>query len=164
MSKKLGIVLAVFCCIAVVLSVISLVTANCSKKTQDAQPAEKTETASPADASDAEEEEEKDLQYVMYLGTNDKDTNEPVFEPEEAKEKAEDILIEYFGGYTIQEAFGGWKDGDVNYQEYSIVIYLSDTTPEQVHEAADKLIEVFHQSSVLIQANETTTEFYSGNN
>lgn len=47
------------------------------------------------------------MQYVLYLGTNDKDTNKPVFEPEEAKAKAEDILIEHFGGYTIQEANGG---------------------------------------------------------
>ena len=42
------------------------------------------------------------------------------------------------------------------------MIYLSDTTREQVHAAADELIRVFDQSSVLIQANETQTEFYSG--
>jgi hypothetical protein len=25
---------------------------------------------------------QKDIQYVLYLGTNDKDTNAPVFQPE----------------------------------------------------------------------------------
>ena len=97
-------------------------------------------------------EKAKDIQYVMYLGTNDKDTNEPVFTPEEAKEKAIEVLLKRFGGYTIQEANGGWVDGDKVYKEYTLVIYLSDTTEENVHEAAKELIEVFHQSSVMIQA------------
>lgn len=38
------------------------------------------------------------------------------------------------------------------------------STLDKVHAAADEMIDVFHQSSVLIQANETTTEFYAGNN
>ena len=105
-----------------------------------------------------------DIQYVLYLGTNDKDTNEPVFTPEEAKEQAEAILLEHFGGFTIQEASGGWIDGETVYQEYTLVIYLSDTDLAHVHAASDALIDVFHQSSVLIQANQTTTEFYSGAN
>ena len=130
------------------------------------------ETAQPAEAADAEpvqtdaaadEAEDKDVQYVMYLGTNDKDTNEPVFDHEQAKEKAKEILIDSFGGYTIQEAEGGWKadDGSVA-QEYTLVIYLSDTTLEDVHAAADKMLETFNQSSVLIQENPTKTEFYDG--
>ena len=106
-------------------------------------------------------EEASDVQYVLYLGTNDKDTNKPVFTQAEAMEKAKEILIRYFGGYTIQEASGGWIDGGTEYQEYTLVIYLSDTTPETVHAAADELIEVFHQSSVLIQENPSRTEFYS---
>ena len=101
------------------------------------------------------------VQYVLYLGTNDKDTNKPVFTQAEAMERAKEILLRHFGGYTIQEAHGGWVDGDTAYQEYTLVIYLSDTTQEQVHAAADELIAVFNQSSVLIQANPTATEFYS---
>lgn len=115
----------------------------------------------PADAEQAQDT--ASTQYVMYLGTNDQDTNKPVFTQTEAMEKAKEILVQHFGGYTIQDAQGGWKgeDGTV-YQEYTLVIYLSDTTEEQVHQAADELIRVFNQSSVLIQANPTQTEFYSG--
>ena len=102
-----------------------------------------------------------DIQYVMYLGTNDKDTNKPVYTQAEAMEKAKDILIRHFGGYTIQEANGGWIDGGSEYQEYTLVIYLSDTTLDAVHAAADEMLEAFNQSSVMIQANPTTTEFYS---
>ena len=107
---------------------------------------------------------EYDTQYVLYLGTNDKDTNEPVFTPDVCKQKAIEVLLNHFGGYTIQEANGGWIDGDKVYTEYTLVIYLSDTTIEDVHAACDELVQIFHQSSVLIQANQTITEFYSGKN
>ena len=144
MSRKLGIVTIILCLVAVCLSGVSLVS---SLKMQ------------PTAAQTQE-----DVQYVLYLGTNDKDTNQPVLPEEDAKAMAEEILLNHFGGYTIQNANGGWIDGDKVYQEYTLVIYLSDTDSEQVHAAAAELIDVFNQSSVLIQANRTTTEFYSGNN
>ena len=99
----------------------------------------------------------------MYLGTNDKDTYEPFGTAEEAKAKVDEVLTKHFEGFAIQEANGGWtnENGTVDH-EYTIVILLSDTTSEKVHAAADDLIREFNQSSVLIQANETKTEFYSG--
>ena len=141
MSKKAGAAAIILSILAIAVSVVALV--FCLKPSKEETP-------------------KMDTQYVLYLGTNDKDTNEPVFTPEEAKTKAEAILIDHFGGYTIQEASGGWIDGDTEYQEYTLVIYLSDTDLAQVHSAADEMIEQFHQSSVLIQANQTITEFYSG--
>ncbi len=106
----------------------------------------------------------KDTQYVIYLGTNDKDTNLPVFSEKEAMTKLTGILIERFGGYTVQEARGGWVDDDGKvYQEYTLVIYLSDTDAKTVHELSDELLSVFRQSAVLIHTNTTQTEFYSGN-
>ncbi len=110
----------------------------------------------------AKVDDDTDVQYVLYLGTNDKDTNEPVYTHEVSKQKAIEILLKYFGGYTVQEADGGWIDGDKVYTEYTLVIYLSDTTLDKVHAACDEMIQVFNQSSVLIQANSTKTEFYEG--
>ena len=115
--------------------------------------------AVPAMAEQAEEK--ADVQYVLFLGTNDKDTNMPVFTQQEALQRAEEILIRHFGGYTIQEAHGGWESDGKLYQEYTLVIYLSDTTLDKVHAAADEMVETFRQSSVLIQENPTRTEFYS---
>ena len=123
-----------------------------------AEPAEQ-DAAGPEDQT--AEETAEDVQYIMYLGTNDKDTNKPVFTQHEAMDKAKEILMKHFGGYTIQEAEGGWIDGDIEYQEYTLVIYLSDTTEDAVHAAADEMIETFRQSSVLIQRTPTSTEFYS---
>ena len=65
MYKKIGILALALALIAAGLSAASLILA-----------------AKPA------EEKTADIQYVLYLGTNDKDTNEPVCAPEEAKEKA----------------------------------------------------------------------------
>ena len=138
MSKRIGSILLVISLAALCLSVVSLIVA--------------LKPVAP---------DTQDIQYVLYLGTNDKDTNAPVFTQAEAMERAKEILLDHFSGYTIQEANGGWLDGETAYQEYTLVIYLSDTTLDEVHAAADELIEVFHQSSVLIQANPTTTEFYS---
>ncbi len=147
MLKKTSIAVVIVSIIAICLSAVSLYFA-----VNPVQP-----------ATPQAQEEQKDVQYVMYLGTNDKDTNEPVYEPVEAKEKAEKNLIKHFGGYTIQEAKGGWVDdsGKV-FNEYTIVIYLSDTDEKAIHAAADDLIKEFNQSSILIQANETKTEFYAG--
>ena len=104
----------------------------------------------------AETAEEGDVQYVLYLGTNDKDTNEPVYTPKEAKDLLKDILNERMGGYTIQEANGGWiGDDGTEYQEYTLVIYLSDTSIEKVHALCDELIQKYNQSSVLTQSNKT---------
>ena len=119
----------------------------------------------PAEGQAAEASGEKeDVQYVLYLGTNDKDTNKPVYTEEQAREKAKEILIRHFGGYTIQEANGGWIDNGTEYQEYTLVIYLSDTTAEKIHAAADELIREFNQSSIMIQENPTRTEFYTSGN
>ena len=142
MSKKVNMIVLVIALLALCVSAASLFVAL-QPKQEDVK-------------------DEQDVQYVLYLGTNDKDTNEPVFSPDEARTKAEDILIEHFGGYTIQEAHGGWEYEGTRYQEYTIVIYLSDTNLDAVHAAAKDMIRVFNQSSVLIQTNSTVTEFYSG--
>ena len=153
MNKKLVITALVISIITLIISIAALMTAM--NKPAPAVPAQEAVT-------EQEAEESSDVQYVLYLGTNDKDSNKPVFPPEEAKEKAEEILLDHFGGFTIQEAHGGWKDGDKTYSEYTIVIYLSDTNLDEVHSAAKEMVETFHQSSVLIQSNETKTEFFSG--
>ena len=136
-SKICGIATLIIAIIALCLSVVSLA------KTQEVKVDEETKN-----------------QYVIFLGTNDKDTNEPVFSEEEAKARAEDILLKHFGGYTILEARGGWADDGTVYQEYTLVIYLSDTTMDKVRTAADEMLQVFNQRSVLIQSNETKTELY----
>ncbi|MBR7010480.1 MAG: DUF3574 domain-containing protein [Oscillospiraceae bacterium] len=138
MTKAWKIAILILCAAALCLSALSLVVACKSGQ------------------------EQGDVQYVLYLGTNDKDSNQPVFSHEQAKQTLTDILVRRFGGYTVQEANGGWIDGGTEYQEYTLVIHLSDTDLASVHALCDELIKTFNQSSVLIQANRTQTEFYAG--
>lgn len=126
-------------------------------------------TTGPANATSSEsaakagQDATGDEQFVLYLGTNDKDTNQPVYPPEESKERVKAILMKELGGYTIQEAEGGWKGDDgKEYQEYTLVIYLSDTNLDTVHKVARQMIDEFHQSSVLINTERVRTEFYEG--
>ena len=122
-------------------------------------------SASVQSVEEAPAEPDQDVQYVLFLGTNDKDTNKPVFTQEEARQRLRQILIDHFGGYTIQDALGGWVGDDgTEYREYTLIVYLSDTTLDKVRAAADEMIKTFNQSSVLIQTNPTRTEFYSPEN
>lgn len=106
---------------------------------------------------------EKDVQFCMFLGTNDKDTNKPVCTEDEALQRAKDILIPHFGGYTIMDAKGGWVGDDgTEYQEFTLVIFVSDAEESEVYEAAEELRVAFNQASVLIQTDEVTTHFYYG--
>lgn len=104
-----------------------------------------------------------DVQYVLYLGVDDKNTDEPVYSHDDAKKVLEEILARRMGGYTVLEAEGGWVgDDNVEYQGYTLVIYLEDTTPEKVHALCDELLVKFDQSCILIKTDNSATEFYRG--
>ena len=140
MSKKFSIITIILSIIAICLSLTSLYK-----------------------SVEGNSNEDKDIQYVLFLGTNDKDTYTAFGTTEEIKAKVDEVLTKHFDGFTIQEANGGWtnENGTV-YHEYTVVILLSNTDIDKVHAAADDLIKEFNQSSILIQANETKTEFYYG--
>lgn len=156
MIKKFSLLIAA----AAVLSALTI-SAGEIPKTTGAISGINTENSAIQGSSDSLQEF-NDVHYVLYLGTNDKDTNEPVFEKEECIDKAREILIKHLGGYTIQEAFGGWADGDTVYEEYTLIIHISDATPDQVHAVAEELREEFNQTAVLIETNPTVTEYYYG--
>ena len=159
MSKNLGIAVVVMALVALIVSGISLGMTFANKPQEQAAPTTAANTASNPTTDTA-----ADIQYVMYVGTNDKDTNQPVYTPDECKNRADVILTNHFDGFTIQEAQGGWAYEGTIYHEYTLVVYLSDTNIDAIHAAADDFIKEFNQSSILIQANETKTEFYSTGN
>ena len=113
-------------------------------------------------------DETKDLdgnnrQYVMYVGTNDKDTYKAEYTQEEALKIVDDICLSYFDGYTLQEATVSLKDDtQKTTHEYTIVCYFDDAEKETVYKAADEVIKQLNQNSVLIETDMITTDFYSG--
>lgn len=111
----------------------------------------------PAEAKDTS------TQYVMYVGTNDKDTYSPKFSQEEAKNIVDEICLKHFEGYTLQEAIGSWTDEKNNItHEYTIVCYFDDADKETVYKAADEIIKALNQNTVLIEQDEIRIEYYSG--
>ena len=127
------------------------------------------ETAGKDDSNQEKTEEEasenKTMQYVMYVGTNDKDTYKPEHTNEEAKDIVDQVCLKYFEGYTLQEATGSWTDEKNNItHEYTLVCYFDDTDEETVHKAADEVIKELNQNTVLIEKDEIEIDFYSGNN
>ena len=46
--------------------------------------------------------------------------------------------------------------------EYTLVCYFDGADKETVYQAADEVISALNQSSVLIEENEITMEYYSG--
>lgn len=106
---------------------------------------------------------EASAQYVIYVGTNDKDTYSPKYSQEDARRIVDEICLRHFEGYTLQEAIGSWTDEKHNItHEYTIVCYFDDADRETVYKAADEIIAALNQNTVLIEQDDIRIEYYSG--
>lgn len=115
--------------------------------------------------STAEADMDKSAQYVMYVGTNDKDTYKQEISEEDAKEIVDQVCTKYFGGYTLQDATGSWTDEKNQItHEYTLVCYFDDVDKETVYKAADEVIEKLNQNTVLIEKDDLQIEYYGGKN
>ena len=102
-------------------------------------------------------------QYVMYVGTNDKDTYKPEHTNEEAMNIVDQICLKYFDGYTLQDATGSWTDETgTPTHEYTLVCYFDAADEATVYAAADEIIKELNQNTVLIEKTEIEMEYYSG--
>ena len=105
----------------------------------------------------------KSVQYVMYVGTNDKDTYKMEMSHEEARNIVDQVCLKYFEGYTLQDATGAWTDetGAITH-EYTLVCYFDFADKATVYKAADDVIKALNQNTILIEENEITIDYYSG--
>ena len=100
----------------------------------------------------------------MYIGTNDKDTYTQIIPTETAKEIVNNTCLNYFDGYTIQDARGVWKDeAGKTTGENTIICYFDDADASKVHAAADEIIRKLNQNTILIEKNIIQMEYYTGN-
>ena len=122
-------------------------------QTQTAESSAETESASGDRAE----------QFVMYVGTNDKDTYKQEIPTDKAKQIIDDICLKYFEGYTIQDAVGAWKDETgTTTHENSIVCYFDYADEVTVKKAADEIIKALNQNTVLIERDTVNMEYYGG--
>ena len=102
-------------------------------------------------------------QYVMYIGTNDKDTYEQIISTDDAKSMIDAICCKYLDGYTLQDAIGSWVDDNgMPTHENTIVCYFDGADEETIHKIADDVITELNQNAVLIEKNTVETEYYHG--
>ena len=155
--------------IALVLSALSLVIActtlimYCSSHCGKEEPSKETDAPSVIEVTAEDPDDSSAVKYMIYVGTNDKDTNKMEMTEEEARDTVDRICNEYFGGYTLQDAIGSWTDDDGTIvHEYSLVCIIDGGDEESVYKAADDMIKALNQSSILIEKSTIGMDYYSG--
>ena len=104
-------------------------------------------------------------EYLMYVGTNDKETYRLEMPLEEAKNIIYNTMMDHFSdGFTMHDAQGVWRDEKkVVTLEYSFVCIVETPNKAEVYKAADELIVALNQSTILIVANAAhSVDFYTG--
>ncbi|MCR5104628.1 MAG: DUF3574 domain-containing protein [Eubacterium sp.] len=108
-------------------------------------------------------ESESGLKYTLYIGLNDKDTYEQIISTEDAIDKANHICAEYAGGYTQFTARGGWTNDDGSLgHENTLVYIIYDISEDNLKNMLDEILKEFNQSSILVEENEISHIYYSG--
>lgn len=125
--------------------------------TSEETPAETSATATAEQPTTAKIE--SGVQYVLFVGTSDSKTHQPVYPSAMCLDMTKTVLTRRLGTYIIQEAQGSrvGEDGS-KYQDYTMVIYLYDVSEDEARSVASELGLLFNQDSVLIQGYQTTTE------
>lgn len=109
--------------------------------------------------------DEQELEYTIYIGTNDKDTFQLEIPLDEARSIIYNTMINYFSdGFTMYDANGVWKDeNDAITLEYTFVCIIENADIDEIHKAADELILKLDQNSILIVSNRVEkVDFYTG--
>ena len=109
--------------------------------------------------------DEQELEYTIYIGTNDKDTFQLEIPLDEARSIIYNTMINYFSdGFTMHDANGVWKDeNNAITLEYTFVCIIENADLDEIYEAADELILKLDQNSILIVSNRVEkVDFYTG--
>lgn len=107
----------------------------------------------------------QEVEYTMYVGTNDKETYQLEMPLEEARSIVHNTMMDHFSdGFTMYDAKGVWRDEDhVITLEYSFVCIVEHAEKNEVYKAADELIVKLNQNTILVVANSVSkVDFYTG--
>ena len=121
--------------------------------------------ASPqADGDALSYENSPDGKYVLYIGLNDKDTYTQLISTDKAKKLVNDICTRYVDGYTVTVADGGWVDETGTLTEEASLIYtISNARESDIVAIMDEVLAALNQNSILVEKQEQSYTYYSGN-
>lgn len=116
-----------------------------------------------SDAAVQTAQTQEDVRYTLYIGTNDKDTYTQLIPLEEAKQIVNEICVKYVGGYTVQQANGGWVDetGSLT-QEETLVYSFIGVDEEVLQSIMDEVLVALNQNSILVEKANMVSSYYSG--
>lgn len=101
-------------------------------------------------------------QYVLYIGTNDKDTYEQVIPTEQSREIINNICAKYVEGYTSSEAQGGWVDEKgVLTQESTLIYTFTYADESDIIAIMDDVLIALNQNSILVERRNISSSFYN---
>ena len=99
--------------------------------------------------------------YVMYLGTNDKDTLKQEIPTEIVREQMHEICMKYTDGYTLSIMEGFYRDEAGNPTREVTLVYVFFNTPLQsMKKIMDEAIVKFNQKTILLEESKSKTIFY----
>ena len=104
-------------------------------------------------------------EYLLYIGTNDKETYQLEMPLEDARSIVENAMMDHFpDGYTMYDAKGVWRDENhVITLEYSFVCLVEQADSKEVYAVADELLVKLNQNTILVVANQVhSVTFYQG--
>jgi hypothetical protein len=102
-------------------------------------------------------------QYILYIGTNDRDTYEQIIQTDEAVEIVNGICAKHVEGYTMSHAKGGWVDEKgVLTQENTLVYTFAYADESDVAAIMDEILTALNQNSILVERRDISSVFYYG--
>ena len=108
-------------------------------------------------------ESARDGVYVMYIGTNDKDTYEQIIPTGDAVGIVNEICAKYAEGYTMSLAEGGWVDEEgVLTQENTLIYTFAYIEESAVVSIMDEVLTALNQNSILVERRDISGAFYHG--
>jgi hypothetical protein len=106
---------------------------------------------------------DSDVQYVLYIGINDKDAYKQIIPTERAKEIVNGICAKYVKGYTGNDAQGGWFDENgVLVQENTLVYAFTSASESEIVAIMDEALAALNQNSILVERRDVSKAFYDG--
>lgn len=99
--------------------------------------------------------------YLLYIGLNDKDTNNQEITTKEARTIINSICLKYIDGYTVVEANGGWtNETGLQVQENTLVYTIYGISEETLTKIMDEIIIKLNQSSILVEVQKSYYTYY----
>ena len=97
--------------------------------------------------------------YKLYIGLKDSTTHED-YDPDEAADIVDAIVVKYNDGLTRYISNGRWVDNGYITNEKTLVYEIAGIDVNKAHKIADEAKVALNQDSIMITMSKEKVEFY----